>query len=87
MQAALAQVLLRNVSWILRCEFTESLHGKHKLRLQDAIELLNTLQTPFKILKERRDAGIRIDKSANEEMRKCLAYIGYSVMHFHTNTA
>lgn len=41
--------------------------------------LLNTLQTPYSILKERRDRGIRIDKTANEEMLRCLEMIGYSV--------
>ncbi|TVY90213.1 Folylpolyglutamate synthase [Lachnellula willkommii] len=44
----------------------------------NAINLLNTLQTPYHVLKQRWDAGIRIDKSANEEMRRWLHYIGYS---------
>ncbi|TVY41812.1 Folylpolyglutamate synthase [Lachnellula subtilissima] len=44
----------------------------------DAVDLLNSLQTPYHVLKQRRDAGIRIDKTANEEMRRCLHHIGYS---------
>jgi hypothetical protein len=51
----------------------------HAHATQDAVDLLNTLQTPYEVLKQRWDAGIRIDKTANEEMRKCLAQIGYSV--------
>lgn len=46
---------------------------------QDAVDLLNTLQTPFGVLRKRRDAGIKLDKTANDEMRKCLGQIGYSV--------
>lgn len=44
----------------------------------DAITILNTLQTPYEVLKKRWDAGINIDKGSNQEMRKCLARIGYS---------
>jgi hypothetical protein len=47
--------------------------------LQDAVDLLNTLQTPFGVLKQRRDAGIFLDEAANGEMRRCLDQIGYSV--------
>ena len=47
--------------------------------LQEAVDLLNTLQTPYSVLKQRWDAGIRLDKTAKEEMRKCLARIGYTV--------
>lgn len=46
---------------------------------QDAIKILNTLQTPYEVLKKRWDANIVIDEGANSEMRKCLARIGYSV--------
>ena len=46
---------------------------------QDAVDLLNTLQTPYAVLRQQGEAGIRIDKSANEETRKCLTQIGYSV--------
>ncbi|PMD32236.1 FolC bifunctional protein [Hyaloscypha variabilis F] len=45
---------------------------------EDAVDLLNTLQTPFGVLKQRRDAGIGLDESAKVEMRKCLHQIGYS---------
>ncbi|KAL2076193.1 hypothetical protein VTL71DRAFT_1136 [Oculimacula yallundae] len=44
----------------------------------DAINLLNTLQTPFEVLKKRWDANIRIDEGSNHEIRRCLARIGYS---------
>jgi hypothetical protein len=47
--------------------------------LQDAVDLLNSLQTPYAALKKRRAEGFIIDKTANEEMRKCLTSIGYSV--------
>ncbi|CAG8949381.1 hypothetical protein HYFRA_00005008 [Hymenoscyphus fraxineus] len=44
----------------------------------DTVELLNTLQTPYSVLKYRRDNGIRIDKTANEEIVRCLEKIGYN---------
>ncbi|KAJ5041769.1 uncharacterized protein L3040_005337 [Drepanopeziza brunnea f. sp. 'multigermtubi'] len=44
----------------------------------EAINLLNTLQTPHEILQKRWDANIRIDEGSNHEIRKCLARIGYS---------
>jgi hypothetical protein len=46
---------------------------------QDAVSLLNSLQTPYEVLKKRWDAGIRIDSIVNQEMRKCLERIGYTV--------
>lgn len=48
-------------------------------REQDAIEALNSLQTPYTILEDRRKAGIRLDKNVNTQMKDCLARIGYSV--------
>ncbi|TVY82851.1 Folylpolyglutamate synthase [Lachnellula suecica] len=40
------------------------------LRTYDgAIDSLNSLQTPFAVLKERREAGIRINKNANNDLR------------------
>ncbi|CZT06446.1 probable folylpolyglutamate synthase [Rhynchosporium agropyri] len=44
----------------------------------DAINLLNTLQTSYEVLKKRWDANIRIDEGSNQEIRRCLARIGYS---------
>ncbi|KAH6724739.1 Mur ligase [Leptodontidium sp. MPI-SDFR-AT-0119] len=44
----------------------------------DAINLLNTLQTPYEVLKKRWDANIKLDEGLNQEIRKCLARIGYS---------
>ncbi|RDW75864.1 folylpolyglutamate synthase [Coleophoma crateriformis] len=46
--------------------------------MQDAIEALNSLQTPYEILEARRKAGIRLDKNVNVQMKDCLARIGYS---------
>ncbi|TLD12460.1 uncharacterized protein PgNI_04358 [Pyricularia grisea] len=44
----------------------------------DAIDLLNTLQTPFKVFQARVAAGVRPDASFMTEMRSCLARIGHS---------
>ncbi|KAL3427451.1 Folylpolyglutamate synthase 2 [Phlyctema vagabunda] len=44
----------------------------------DAIDLLNTLQTPYAVLEQRRQAGIRIDEQANQQIRQCLSRIGYT---------
>ncbi|KAF4626040.1 hypothetical protein G7Y89_g12124 [Cudoniella acicularis] len=44
----------------------------------EALDLLNTLQTPYEVLKDRREKGIRIDVEANEEMRRCLGKMGYT---------
>ena len=46
---------------------------------QEAVGLLNTLQTPFVVLKKQIEAGIKPDETTNEEMRKYLDKIGYSV--------
>jgi hypothetical protein len=46
---------------------------------QDAIDALNTLQTSFRVLDERRKAGIRLDENVNAEMRAWLKRIGHSV--------
>ncbi|KAK3341808.1 tetrahydrofolylpolyglutamate synthase [Lasiosphaeria hispida] len=44
----------------------------------DAIDALNSLQTPFAIIEARRKAGIRPDANSVLEMRAYLARIGYS---------
>lgn len=44
----------------------------------DAIDTLNTLQTPFAVIEARRKAGIRPDANSVQEMRGYLARIGYS---------
>lgn len=44
----------------------------------DAIDALNTLQTPFAVIEARRKAGIRPDAQSVKEMRAYLARIGYS---------
>ncbi|CAL3970141.1 unnamed protein product [Diplocarpon coronariae] len=44
----------------------------------DALKLLNTLQTPYDVLKKRWDSNVRIDEGSNIEIRKCLVRIGYS---------
>ena len=51
-------------------------------RSQDAITLLNTLQTPRKILEERRKANITVNKIKTEHLKECLALIGHSVRIF-----
>ncbi|KAM3463815.1 hypothetical protein MY5147_001096 [Beauveria neobassiana] len=44
----------------------------------DAIDALNTLQTPFDVIEARRKAGVRPDASSIREMRTHLNRIGYS---------
>lgn len=51
---------------------------KQPLISQDAIDALNSLQTPFAIIEARRKAGIRPDAASVREMRGYLARIGYS---------
>ena len=46
---------------------------------QDAIDALNSLQTPFAVIEARRKAGIRPDATSIKEMRTYLARLGYSV--------
>lgn len=45
---------------------------------QDAIDALNSLQTPFAVIEARRKAGIRPDAASVREMRAYLARIGYA---------
>jgi hypothetical protein len=73
--------ILRRSGWPnLRCEYPEDPASSTRAdKSQDAVDLLNTLQTPYKQLKEREKAGFIIDEAANQEMRICLAQIGYSV--------
>ncbi|KAK4184474.1 Mur ligase [Podospora australis] len=44
----------------------------------DAIDALNTLQTPFAVIEARRKAGVRPDATSVSEMRAYLSRIGYS---------
>ncbi|ESZ90515.1 hypothetical protein SBOR_9101 [Sclerotinia borealis F-4128] len=44
----------------------------------DAIKALNRLQTPYEVLQKRREAGIKLDGGANQEMRQHLTRIGYT---------
>ncbi|CCF40327.1 hypothetical protein CH063_10925, partial [Colletotrichum higginsianum] len=44
----------------------------------DAVDALNTLQTPFAVIEARRKAGIRPDEASVKEMRAYLARVGYS---------
>ncbi|KAF5878608.1 putative tetrahydrofolylpolyglutamate synthase protein [Botrytis fragariae] len=44
----------------------------------DAINALNTLQTPYEVLKKRWEAGIKLDEGANREMKQHLTRIGYT---------
>ncbi|KAG6004722.1 methionine-synthesizing 5- methyltetrahydropteroyltriglutamate--homocysteine methyltransferase [Claviceps maximensis] len=45
----------------------------------DAIDALNSLQTPHAVIEARRKAGIRPDESSLREMRAYLARIGYTL--------
>ncbi|GKT91560.1 folylpolyglutamate synthase [Colletotrichum tofieldiae] len=44
----------------------------------DAVDALNTLQTPFAVIEARRKAGVRPDEASVKEMRAYLARLGYS---------
>ncbi|KAK4096115.1 FolC bifunctional protein [Parathielavia hyrcaniae] len=44
----------------------------------DAIDALNSLQTPYAVIEARRKAGIRPDAASVREMRAYLARLGYS---------
>ncbi|KAH6685443.1 folylpolyglutamate synthase [Plectosphaerella plurivora] len=44
----------------------------------DAIDALNSLQTPFEVVEARRKAGVRPDEAAIREMRAYLARIGHT---------
>jgi len=44
----------------------------------DAIDALNSLQTPYAVIEARRRAGVRPDAASVREMRAYLARIGYS---------
>ncbi|KAH8803225.1 Mur ligase [Xylogone sp. PMI_703] len=44
----------------------------------DAVDLLNTLQTPIELIKERLKPGSTYYENANKELRRCLTHIGYS---------
>ncbi|OAA81103.1 Folylpolyglutamate synthetase [Akanthomyces lecanii RCEF 1005] len=45
----------------------------------DAIDALNTLQTPYEVIEARRKAGVKPDAASIKEMRTYLNRIGYSV--------
>ena len=47
--------------------------------LQDAIDALNSLQTPFAVIEARRKAGIKPNEASMHEMRVYLTRIGYTV--------
>ncbi|TQV96098.1 hypothetical protein V2A60_003453 [Cordyceps javanica] len=44
----------------------------------DAIDALNSLQTPFEVIEARRKAGVKPDAASMREMRTYLSRIGYS---------
>ncbi|KAM0284285.1 hypothetical protein ACHAQH_002076 [Verticillium albo-atrum] len=46
--------------------------------IKDAIDALNSLQTPFEVVEARRKAGIRPDEAALLEMRTYIARLGYT---------
>jgi folylpolyglutamate synthase len=47
--------------------------------MQDAIDALNTLQTPHAVIEARRKAGIKSGALSIKEMRTYLNRIGYTV--------
>ena len=47
--------------------------------VQDAVESLNSLQTPFAILEERRRLGLKLGGSAVDEMREWIGRAGHKV--------
>ena len=46
---------------------------------QEAVTALNSLQTSFAVLEERRRAGLKMDDSAVHEMRQWLSRAGHTV--------
>lgn len=59
--------------------YPPSLHRAHSNTRQDAIDALNSLQTPYHIIEYRRKAGIRPDATSMREMKGYLRRIGYTV--------
>lgn len=57
------------------------------LAWQDAIDALNTLQTPYEVIEARRKAGVKPDAASIKEMRTYLNRIGYSVRRTPSLTA
>lgn len=47
--------------------------------MQDAIDVLNTLQTPFAVIEARRKAGIKPDQSSITEIKAYWARLGHTV--------
>jgi hypothetical protein len=67
----------------LQCEIKHSLFFRKESSLtnipnQDAIDALNSLQTPYAVIEARRKAGIRPDATSVREMRGYLRRIGYT---------
>ncbi|KAL0474986.1 tetrahydrofolylpolyglutamate synthase [Neurospora intermedia] len=58
--------------------FTKRTMASSARTYNDAIDALNSLQTPFAVIEARRKAGIRPDAHSVKEMRAYLARIGYS---------
>lgn len=50
----------------------------HLSHLQDAIDALNSLQTPYAVIEARRAAGVRPDAASVREMRAYLARVGHT---------
>lgn len=49
--------------------------------MQDAIDVLNTLQTPFAVIEARRKAGIKPNESSISEIKTYWARLGHTVNH------
>ena len=59
-------------------EKTNTRQQDQKITAQDAIDALNSLQTPYDVIEARRKAGIRPDAASVREMRAYLARVGYA---------
>lgn len=63
----------------IRSDVVRMLGQTELIDFQDAVDALNTLQTPFAVIEARRKAGVRPDEASVREMRAYLARIGYTV--------
>ncbi|KAJ5473176.1 folylpolyglutamate synthetase [Penicillium sp. IBT 31633x] len=53
----------------------------------DAVKKLNSTQSGFKVLEERRRLGPKLDSTAVEEMRQWISRIGYNNIAFTSASA
>ncbi|KAK3329110.1 Mur ligase [Apodospora peruviana] len=70
-------ITLPGILRILTPTLTRKMASKTRT-YNDAIDALNSLQTPFAVIEARRKAGVRPDAVSVKEMRTYLTRIGYS---------